>query len=201
MGDKMEIDEKIAFEISGSDYINLTKFREQHKNCLHGAAGDQFSYTFIPTGLGMAITVRCSCGQELLLGDFMDNESGEYDEYKTRVLTQEDEKNKRFEEAALYILNMKSPRLFRIGFQTDQSFELIYSISTYGIAGLSDERISRCILWKYTIGENGEQVDNYDNLDEKEKIKAFYDYFEEHLKNEINKYDCDNKRLVNCLGI
>lgn len=80
----------ITFEIKGNDLKNVNKFCKQHKNCFHGAAGEQFVYSFLPTGLGLLTTVKCSCGQTLEIGDFMDYDSGGYDEEKCRVLTEED---------------------------------------------------------------------------------------------------------------
>ncbi|MCR5649728.1 MAG: hypothetical protein K6F86_00930 [Lachnospiraceae bacterium] len=72
----METEENITFKITGNDMRNLRKFRKQHKNCPQVTACDQFNYSFTPTGLGLAISVKCSCGQELMLGDFMDYDSG-----------------------------------------------------------------------------------------------------------------------------
>ena len=195
----METKDKITFEIEGNDLKNVKKFRKQHKNCFQGTTGEQFEYSFTPTGLGLAASVRCSCGQSLTIGSFMDYDSGEYDEFENRVLTEEDHKNKRFEDAVLRILQMKSPRLFRIGFQKDQSFDMIYAISAYGIASVGDERIGRCILWLCDRGKNGKEIWNYEGLNEEEKIAAFYKYFEDHVRDELNKYDCRNKGLLDAL--
>lgn len=195
----METKDKIIFEIEGNDLKNVKKFRKQHKNCFQGVTGEQFEYSFIPTGMGLAASVKCSCGQTLTIGSFMDYDSGEYDEYENRVLTEEDHKNKRFEDAVLRILQMKSPRLFRIGFQKDQSFDMIYAISAAGIAAVGDERIKNCILWLYDRGKNGKEINNYEGLNEEEKIATFYKYFEEHVREELSKYDCRNKGLLDAL--
>ncbi len=159
-------------------------------------SAEQFSYTFMPTGLGPAVTVRCSCGQELLLGDFLDHDSGQYDEEAHRILTEQDYKNKVFEKAVLQIMQMKSQRLFRIGFQCDRPFDLIYGIAASGISNYSDERIGKCILPRQKVGEMGELIDNYQGLDEVCKIAAFYDYFEDHVREELQKYDCKNEALL-----
>ncbi len=108
--------------------------------------------------------------------------------------------NKRFEEAVLRILQMKDPKTYRRSFLKEQSFELIYDISVYGIVPLSDERIGRCILWKYSRGENGEIIDNYKNLDESEKINSFYSYFEKKILDELSKYESTNEKLLNMLN-
>ena len=197
----METKDKITFEIEGNDLKNVKKFRKQHKNCFKGMTGEQFEYSFSPTGMGLAASVKCSCGQTLTIGSFMDFDSGEYDEYENRVLTEDDHKNKRFEDAVLRILQMKSPRLFRIGFGKDQNFDMIYAISTYGIASVGDERIRRCILWLCDRGKNGKEIRNYEGLNEEEKIAAFYKYFEEHVREELRKYDCRNKGLLDALEI
>lgn len=109
-------------------------------------------------------------------------------------------KNALFEEAVLRILRMKDPKTFRRLFLKDQSFELIYDISVYGIVPLSDERVGRCILWKYSRGENGEIIDNYKNLDESEKINSFYSYFEKKILDELSKYESTNEKLLNMLN-
>lgn len=189
----------ITFEIKGNDLKNVNKFCKQHKNCFHGAAGEQFVYSFLPTGLGLLTTVKCSCGQTLEIGDFMDYDSGGYDEEKCRVLTEEDHKNEAFEEAALQILQMKSPRLFRIGYQKEQSFDLIYAIAALGIASVADKRISKCILWQNERSVYGEKIDHYQGLDEAGKISVFFQYFEDHVRGELRKYDCKNKNLLNAL--
>ena len=65
-----ETQEKISFEVSGHDLELIRKFRERHLNCARGVAGEQFEYSFVPSGLGVAAEVRCSCGEVLELGDF-----------------------------------------------------------------------------------------------------------------------------------
>ena len=192
----METKDKITFEIEGNDLINVRKFRKQHENCGQGMTGERLEYCFIPTGMGTFSSVKCSCGQTLTIGNFMDHESGEYDPDSNRVLTEEDHRNRRFEEQVYRILQMKSPRIYRICFGMDQSFEMIYAISAYGISFTGDERISKCLLWKVRRGEHGETIDNYEGLDEEKKIEAFYRYFEEHVKKELSKYDCRNKKLL-----
>ena len=64
---------KLTFEIIGDDYDKLLSFEKKHKSCFdkyHDFTGALFSYTFIPTGVGTAITVSCPCGEELRIGDF-----------------------------------------------------------------------------------------------------------------------------------
>ena len=62
--------QKIIFEISGKDLEKLKIFKKEHEPCFekfHDLIGAQFVYTFIPTGLGMYITVKCSCGEKQIL--------------------------------------------------------------------------------------------------------------------------------------
>jgi len=99
----------------------------------------------------------------------MDHNSGEYDAYENRPLTDADHRNKRFEEGVLRILQMKNPRVFRVCFGKDQSFDMIYAIAAYGIAFIGEERISKCILWQNHRGEHGELINNYAGLDEKKR--------------------------------
>ncbi len=194
---KQETD-RIVFQISGNDYKNLQRFRKQHENCDKGMAAEQFSYSFVPTGLGLLTTVTCSCGQRLELGNFMDHESGEYDEERCRVLTEEDRRNRRFEEAAYKILIMRSPRIFRMAFQMDQTFERVYLFAV-GKASEADDRISKCIRWTHNRGSNGENIDQYNGLEEQEKLDAFFRYFTEHVQEELQKYDCKNELLLRTL--
>ena len=67
----IEKQDKITFEIAGDDLEKVRKFRDRHKNCAHGVAGEQFEYSFMPSGMGVAAAVKCSCGQVLELGDFV----------------------------------------------------------------------------------------------------------------------------------
>ena len=195
----MEKKDSIVFEIDGKDFKNVKKFWKQHKKCTSGTAGDQFEYSFVPTSLGLAGSVKCSCGQTLSVGDFLDSEPEEYDEDKFRVLTDEDRVNEKFEEAALVILSMKNPRIFRISFLRDQDFETIYAVSV-GVASVSDERIARCLLYKRERGRMGELISNYEGMDDQEKIKEFFDNFESGIKKEIAKYNCRNERLLKSLS-
>lgn len=112
----------------------------------------------------------------------------------------EEHDNKHFEEAVFRIMQMKDSKTYRSFFLKEQSFELIYDISVYGIVPLSDERIGRCILWKYSRGENGEPIDNYKGLDEGAKIDAFYSFFEKHVSTELSKYGCTDKKLIDMLN-
>jgi len=131
-------------------------------------AADKYSYTFIPTSLGMAIEVKCSCGQTLSLGDLLVNIDRPYDEEKTRPLSRQDLINERFEEAALRIIRPKEPRISRVAFGTEQSFEMIYAYSI-GVAAYADERISQAILFKVRLDKNNVWIQNYHG-DDAEKI-------------------------------
>ena len=193
------MDDKLVFDISDKDRDILKKYHKQHDKCPQGMAGEKFVYSFIPSGLGTLVEVKCSCGQTLTLGDFMDNDSQDYDEKEHCILTKEDHKNKSFEKAVLRIMQMKDPRVFRLMFLKDQSFELIYDIAVYGIAPLSDERVGKCILWKYSRGENAALIENYKDLDEKAKIDTFYSYFERNVFEELSKYECTDEKLLNML--
>ena len=195
----METKDKITFEIDGIDFKNVKKFRKQHKDCACGMACEQFTYSFTPSGLGLAAGVQCSCGQHLLLSGFMDSKPEEYNEADHPVLTEEDHKNMRFEEAIKHILFMKNPRHFRIGFMLDQSFEMIYAVSVT-VARYADKRIEKCLLWKVSE-KKYHRTNNYDGLNEDEKIAKFYEYFEEHVKEELKKYECRDKRLMEDLGL
>lgn len=196
----METKDKIEFEISGNDFKNLKKFRKQHEDCLCCFDGGQFTYSFVPTGLGLLATVECACGQTLSLGDYMDYDSDEYDENKNRVLTPEDKVNEKFEAAAIIIMQLKNPRIYRLEYHSEQNFDAIYTVAKAG-ALWADERIGRCILDIWTLSKQGKVTKNYDGLDESAKIEKFYKYFEEHIRKEIAKYDCVNITILRYLGL
>ena len=67
----IETPEKISFEISGADLEKVRRFRAQHKTCVRGEAIEQFTYSFFPSGMGVALEVKCTCGKILELGDFV----------------------------------------------------------------------------------------------------------------------------------
>ncbi len=194
----MDTKDRISFEIAGNDYKKLKRFRKQHKDCPKGMTFEQFSYTFVPTSLGTAITVECSCGQELLIGDFIGQTADEYDEEKSRVLTEEDHKNELFEHEALFILRMKDPHMFRMMFLHDQSFDLIYgyALGVKNAMQERDDRISRCLLYWIEPGEGREIINNYKDLSEEEKIEKFYNYYCSHLKAFLSEYECKNESLL-----
>ena len=64
--------EKLLFTIEGFDHEEVMKFKKRHDGCPRGIEDGRFSYRFTPTTLGMAVSVKCSCGSELCCGDFLD---------------------------------------------------------------------------------------------------------------------------------
>ena len=59
---------ELTFKIAGKDLEFVNKFKEQHSTCSESIGIGKFEYHFIPTILGMGISVHCSCGRNLLLG-------------------------------------------------------------------------------------------------------------------------------------
>lgn len=57
----------IKFELNEEESKAVYEFLKKHREtCFHGSAGDQFEYTFLPTGLGLFTTVEClSCKSEI----------------------------------------------------------------------------------------------------------------------------------------
>ena len=183
-----------SFKIEGNDAVNMSKFRKLHEKCACGSAGDKMSYTFTPTAMGVAITVKCSCGQKLMLGNFMDYDSGNFDKEKNRPLTKEDLINKEFEEDVMNILFFEDPRSCRIASASDQTFDMIFFYAV-GLATHADKRISSSILYKYPVDGYHSQKNNYTGT-EQENIALFYKHFKEKIRGEVKKYDCQNKRLL-----
>ena len=189
----------LHFAITGRDYIKLRKFKIQHRKCYSGMTGDQFTYSFTPSGLGEAVTVSCSCGQKLLLGNFCDYEAEDYDPLKHPVMSEQDRQNEAFEKAIYSLLIVRKPRLFRIGFLTDQTFEGIYAYAC-GLAQNADRRFSASVLSKTTYKKNGRQMDNYETCHtDREKIDLFYEYFIKNIEKELSSYECKNEQLLKLL--
>jgi hypothetical protein len=68
--------EQISFSLTEKESMAVRKFKKKHKKCLdvfHDLSGAQFTYSFMPTGLGTVISVECSCGERLSMGDFLDD--------------------------------------------------------------------------------------------------------------------------------
>ena len=63
--------EPVVFSITDpEDLQELQLFKKNHKKCreIHpDVTGALLSYTVIPTGFGLAWTVKCSCGEKLVL--------------------------------------------------------------------------------------------------------------------------------------
>ena len=196
------MDEKekgLFFEITGNDRKMLKKFEKQHKDCMMGMACDKFTYSFTPTGLGLAITVSCSCGQELQLGDFLDGHEEDYDPDKYRPLTQKDRDDRKFEDEAYEVLFLEDPRHFRMATQRDQTFDLVYQFAA-GIVINGEKRTKKAFLYQYKDQMYGHRIDNYEGLSEDEKIAKFFKYFKEHVREEVARYDCKNVSLMRLLN-
>ncbi len=80
MKGKLSKNDAMEFEISGVEFDKVKKFKKDHNCSLpdapkrlqkltgekkrQGAIGGQYSYSFTPTSLGTAVSVRCACGNE-----------------------------------------------------------------------------------------------------------------------------------------
>lgn len=195
----METKDKIEFEISGEQLKNVKKFRKQHRKCVMGTFADRFEYTFVPTSLGLAASIKCSCGRSMPIGDFMDFEPEEYNNDKYGVLTEEDKANTEFEDAAKRILFLREPRHFRMAFGQAMTFEMLYSY-VIGISAYADKRIKDSILFKYDLDKYHREIPNYKDCEEAKKIKKFFKHFIKSIKKEVSKYDCKDERLLEYLN-
>ena len=177
------------FLIPDSQTVLLEQFKKKHAKCEKGTAGEQYAYRFVPTGLGTVIRVSCSCGCELMLGDFLEDIT-DYRELEPKPTDTDS-----FEKAAIEILSMKNEHIRHLSFRSgDFSFETIYSYAV-GISYMADERIRACILWKVKQDKKGHWVDVYKGTDE-ENLNLFLSQFEKNIRKEVKKYDCRNKKLL-----
>jgi hypothetical protein len=57
----------LSFDLSGPEHDRATAFHDKHRR-RHGKRGGRpmhysMSYEFTPTGIGIKVIVRCSCGE------------------------------------------------------------------------------------------------------------------------------------------
>ena len=69
-----------------------------------------------------------------------------------------------------------------------------------GLIRYADERIRKAFLYKIELDKYHAEIDVYKDYDETEKIEKFFDYFIEHIKEEISKYDCRDEQLLKYLN-
>jgi hypothetical protein len=59
---------RLTFSPNEIEYTKACEWINIH--CCKGSTGDSYTWCFTPTGLGVACTVRCSCGAELNVTDY-----------------------------------------------------------------------------------------------------------------------------------
>ena len=64
-----------------------------------------------------------------------------------------------------------------------------------GVACHSDSRISKSVLYSYSLDKNHHETKNYTGT-EQENIELFFRHFKQKIRDEIEKYDCDNEALL-----
>lgn len=63
--EQLKEEKNYGFTISEDEHKKINKWIKKHDkecSCGYGTAGDKYSYTFLPTGLGTIGTIKCSCG-------------------------------------------------------------------------------------------------------------------------------------------
>ena len=61
-----------TFTIYGKYYEKLLAFEKKHKKSCgdkYDSFGSLFAYTFVPSGLGDIVSVKCECGEVLFISD------------------------------------------------------------------------------------------------------------------------------------
>ncbi len=191
----MNSNDDLEFKISGRDLKNVKKFQRLHKNCSKGMAFDQFEYSFVPTSFGVLGTVKCSCGRKMTVGSFMDHEPEEFNPAKYGVMTMQDHENERLEQSAELILNLKNPRIFRMSYMMDQTFQMVADLA-FAMAICTDKRLVDCIPQKYSTDDKLGFLENCASMEDKDKIQVFFRFFEEHLRELLEGYGCQNEHLL-----
>ena len=163
-----ETTEGLHFQITGRDYKTLKKFEEIHKDCAQGMVADQFSYTFIPTSVGLAISVRCSCGRKIWLGSIMDHDG----EGNLSVLTSEQRKAEREKRAYRLVMAYKKPVARRI---TRCTWEMVSAFTAGVTAGAEalEEQVRNAARAAEAAKKEGRPDD--------ELIDIFYEALEKEL--------------------
>lgn len=192
-------EKNLSFSINGEDLRLLKEFKKMHKNCPSGMAGDKYSYSFCPTGLGTAITVECSCGKQLQLGSFWDYDINPQKQEQdlsvyTRKQAQDDSRHKIIE----HILHFKNPRIRRFFYSGEGShFEQLMSY-LHGIAFAAiDERTTKQIwnaeteLFKECGGDITDHSTSISSvilskLTDNEAIERYLEIFEEWGPETVN---------------
>ena len=66
--------DQLEFKISGKELIEARNFQDNHKCKLGGkkpgVSGGRYSYKFTPTTIGMAVAIKCACGQAKDVTDY-----------------------------------------------------------------------------------------------------------------------------------
>lgn len=72
----MKEENKRTFTIYGKCYEKLVEFERKHEESCAEKYKDSFgsllSYTFVPSGIGDIVSVKCECGEELFLCEDFD---------------------------------------------------------------------------------------------------------------------------------
>lgn len=60
------------FSLTQDQLHQATRWIKRHKCTIkeEGAIGGKITYCFTPTGIGMAESIKCACGQEKNLADY-----------------------------------------------------------------------------------------------------------------------------------
>ena len=168
----MESENKMSFEITGSDYKKLEAFRSDHEKCLQDMTGAQYEYSFIPTGIGTFITVTCSCGEKLLLsnetfGDFgVPSPKTSVAETMLKIVRNAEKR------PALFLGEKSGKRL-----QTWLTGMSVYAYNTGHVEEAFFDKISK-------VAGKWREICTSENLNDEECFDAFYELFGEE-ENEL----------------
>lgn len=57
------MEKNVTFELNQLESKRCKEFTQEHSTCSGGSMGEKFEVSFIPTGMGDCITIKClSCG-------------------------------------------------------------------------------------------------------------------------------------------
>ncbi len=191
--------QRIVFDFSDEDYEELQKFKKLHEICEELYPYGHLEYSFLQAPAGYVGKVKCKCGSEFTLGMNYETLPISFSEFTGYSRSDKELCKKSFEETVLIILQFRDYELFKIAVKREYSFDNLYTFALVR-ARFADERINNCILKEKTMGGNGEIVENYAGLADKEKIEKFFSYFEDRAYEELQKYDCDNEYLIRFLN-
>lgn len=181
--------EKLTFTIEGNDVEKVNAFKRKHEKCLQehpNMTGAHYEYSFTPDGLGILASIKCVCGDYIILDDDY-NLTTETGEKNFEVVPKDDE--------TLFIvkslLNMKRrPGMY---FGKEKSILCLkYWLIGFQMAMI---KMGKEIYWNEMRGEIERAYDTKvkgQEYSDEELFDVYLDTFEDILRSNYRQYAKEN---------